>query len=100
MTESELLSALRLRLPDQEEASDALLRSLLNDAAALICALTWRSEVPPELENAQLRLSVIFFHRMGMEGETDHTEGDVRRSAADLPEALRREIFAYRLAKT
>ena len=47
-----------------------------------------------------LRLAVIFFNRMGMEGESEHTEGDVRRAADDLPEALRREIFSFRLART
>ena len=100
MTEQEMLSQLRIRLPDQESAPDALLRSLLQDAAALICALTWRDAVPAGLENAMLRLAVIFFNRMGMEGESEHTEGDVRRAAADLPEALRREIFSFRLART
>lgn len=100
MTEQELLSALRLRLPDASEQPDALLLGLLKDAAALIRALTWRQEVPNDLQNAQLRLAVIFFNRMGMEGETDHTEGDVRRAQQDLPEGLRREICAYRLAKT
>ncbi|NLD82578.1 MAG: hypothetical protein GX637_00280 [Clostridiales bacterium] len=100
MTQQAMLAELRTRLPDAQQAPDALLSSLLSDAAALIRALTWRDEVPQGLENAQLRLAVIFFNRMGMEGETDHTEGDVRRSQQDLPEALRREICAYRLAKT
>lgn len=100
MTQQELLSALRLRLPDASSAPDALLLSLLEDAAALICALTWRPQVPEGLQQAQLRLAVIFFNRMGMEGEREHAEGDVRRAANDLPEALRREIFSYRLART
>ena len=34
------------------------------------------------MENAQVRLAVIFFNRMGMEGEREHAEGDVRRAAA------------------
>ena len=100
MQQEAMIASLRLRLPDEQQATDALLSSLLQDAAALICALTWRSEVPPELENAQLRLAVIFFNRMGMEGESEHTEGDVKRAAQDLPEALRREIFSFRLART
>ena len=100
MTNSELLAQLRLRLPDAEDASDILLASLLEDAAALIRALTWRDAVPGELQNALLRLAVIFYNRMGMEGEKVHIEGDVHRSADDLPEALRREICSYRLAKT
>ena len=100
MTQQELLSDLRLRLPDAADTSDALLSSLLLDAAALIRALTWREQVPDGLQNAQVRLAVIFFNRMGMEGEKEHAEGDVRRAAEDLPENLRREIFSYRLART
>ena len=100
MNHQEMLVALRARLPDAPQGRDGLLLSLLADAAALICALTWRSRVPEGLQSAQLRLAVIFYNRMGMEGEREHTEGDIRRAADDLPEALRREIFAYRLAKT
>ena len=95
MADQALLPSLRARLPDAASAPDALLLSYLADAAALICALT----VPPELESAQVRLAVIFFNRMGMEGEREHAEGDVRRAAEDLPDALRREIFSFRLAK-
>ena len=100
MTKQEMIAQLRLRLPDAIDVPDALLSSLLDDAAALIRALTWRDAVPDELQNALLRLAVIFFNRMGMEGEREHTEGDIRRAADDLPDALRREITAYRLAKT
>ncbi len=99
MDNEQKLAALRAHLPG-EQGEDALLLSLLSDAAALICALTWRKEVPPELENAQVRLAVVFFNRMGMEGETDHAEGDIRRSAEGLPSDLRREIFAFRRATT
>ena len=100
MTKQEMIAQLRLRLPDAADAPDALLSSLLEDAAALIRALTWRDAVPDELQNALLRLAVIFFNRMGMEGEKERTEGDIRRAVDDLPDALRREITAYRLAKT
>ena len=99
MDNQQKLSLFRAHLPG-EEVQDGLLSSLLEDAAALICALTWRKEVPPELENAQVRLAVVFFNRMGMEGETDHAEGDVRRSVEGLPDDLRKEIFAFRRACT
>ena len=99
MDNQQKLAALRARLPG-EQGEDTLLLSLMEDAAALICALTWRKEVPPELENAQLRLAVVFFNRMGMEGEKDHQEGDVKRSVTDLPGALRKEIFSFRRACT
>lgn len=94
-----MLAALRLRLPDAAGETDALLAALLQDAGALIRALTWRETVPPGLESAQVRLAAVLFNRMGMEGETEHQEGDVRRTAADLPGELRREILSYRMAK-
>ena len=95
-----MLLDLRRRLPDAAQAPDALLLTLLRDADAMIRALTWRQETPAALQSAMVRLAVIFFNRMGMEGEREHTEGDVRRAAQDLPEALRREIFSYRIART
>lgn len=100
MADKEMLAEMRLRLPREKEAPDALLLSLLEDAAALIRALTWREKVPAGLFSAQVRLAVILFNRMGMEGEREHTEGDVRRAAEDLPEGLRREIFSFRRAVT
>ena len=99
MNDQQLLEALKLHLPDAQ-GEDALLSALLQDAASLICALTWRSCVPAPLFSAQVRLAVVLYNRMGMEGEREHTEGDVRRAAEDLPEALKREIFAFRLAST
>lgn len=99
MDNQQKLALMRTHLPG-EEVQDGLLLSLLEDASSLICALTWRKEVPKELGNAQVRLAVIFYNRMGMEGENAHQEGDVRRSVTDLPDALRKEIFAFRRACT
>ncbi len=56
MKQGEMLAALRLRLPDAAAETDALLSGLLEDAGALIRALTWREETPAGLENAQVRL--------------------------------------------
>lgn len=100
MSEQTLLTALRTHLPDASGEDTALLSALLSDAEALIKALTWRDQVPDGLKNAQVRLAVVLYNRMGMEGEKEHSEGDVRRSAEDLPEGLRREILSFRRAMT
>ncbi len=99
MENADMLSLLRTHLPG-ETASDEVLSSLLEDAAALIRALTWRNAVPRELEHAQVRLAVIFYNRMGMEGESAHAEGDVKRTVSELPDTLRKEIYAFRRAHT
>ena len=89
MTQEKLIQAMRLRLPDAKDASDEML-----------LAMTWRQTLPEALESAQVRLAIILFNRMGMEGESEHVEGDVRRAAPCLPDELRREIIAFRRAHT
>lgn len=101
LNDQELLAQLKARLPEiADHAQDRLLAALLDDAAAVLRALTWRDAVPEALQNAQVRLAVILFGRVGIEGERAHTEGEVSRVLSDLPDALRREITAHRVAKT
>lgn len=96
-----MLALLKLRLPDvRGEEQDALLLSLLEDAGAMICNLTWRERVPEQLKSAQVRLAAALFSRMGTEGEVSRREGDVERVFEDLPSALKKEILAYRMART
>ena len=92
-----MLEKLKRRIPDA--ADEALLRDLLSDAEQYILAYTGRDEVPEALEGVQVALAAIAYNRMGMEGESSHSEGGVSRSAEALPEDLRRVLNAFRLAK-
>lgn len=93
-----MLAKLKRRLPDA--ADDALLSDLLAEAGAFICAYTRRDEVPEGLEDAQVRIAAILFNRMGMEGESSHSEGGVSRTAEALPGDLKSWLNGWRLAKT
>ena len=93
-----MLAKLKRRLPDA--ADDALLRDLLDEAAAFIRAYTRRDQIPSGLEDAQVRIAVMLFNRMGMEGEVSHGEGGVTRTAEMLPEDLKRWLNGWRVAKT
>lgn len=93
-----MLAKLKRRLPDAVD--DALLNDLLAEAGAFICAYTRRDEVPAALEDAQVKIAAIAFNRMGMEGESAHSEGGVSRTAESLPEDLKRWLNSWRLAKT
>ena len=93
-----MLAKLKRRLPDA--ADDALLEDLLAEAGTFIRAYTRRAEVPAELEDAQVRIAAILFNRMGMEGESAHSEGGVSRTAELLPEDLRRWLNGWRVART
>ena len=93
-----MLEKLKRRIPDAKD--DALLAELIEAAGQAICAYTGRAAVPSALEAAQLEIAAMLFNRMGMEGESEHVEGDVRRAAPCLPDELRREIIAFRRAHT
>ena len=99
MTQEKLIQAMRLRLPDAKDASDEMLLAHLTDAKALLLAMTWRQTLPEALESAQVRLAIILFNRMGMEGESAHDEGSLRRNVESLPEFLRRQLNPYRLGR-
>lgn len=92
------LEKLGRRLPDASD--EELLNDLLAQAGAFIRSYTHRDAVPDALEDAQVELAAVLFNRMGMEGESSHSEGGVSRATEGLPEGLRRWLNAWRLAKT
>ena len=93
-----MLEKLKRRLPDAED--EALLGDLLGEAGAFLRAYTTRAEQPEALEDAQVRVAAILYNRMGMEGESSHSEGGVARTAEMLPEDLKRWLNGWRVART
>ena len=93
-----MLARLKRRLPDA--ADETLLSDLLDEAGAFLRAYTFRREVPEALEPAQIQVAAILYNRLGMEGESSHGEGGVTRTAALLPEDLKRWLNGWRVART
>ena len=92
-----MLDRLKRRVPDARD--DALLSDLLSDAENMILAYTGRDSVPLVLQGAQIEIAAMLFNRMGMEGESSHSEGSVSRSADSLPEYIIRQLNPFRLAR-
>ena len=92
-----MLSKIKRRLPDCSD--EVLLQDLLDSAAGMICAYTGRESMPVQLEYMQIEIACILYNRMGMEGESTHSEGSVSHTAESLPEFVRRQINPFRLAK-
>ena len=92
-----MLERLKRRIPDGKD--EALLNDLLSDAQGMILAYTGRDSVPLVLQGAQVEIAAMLFNRMGMEGESSHSEGSVSRTAESLPEYIRRQLNPFRLAK-
>lgn len=78
---------------------EALLSVLLEDAEADVLTWTNRQEIPPGLESTIRQLVIMRFNKVGIEGQSSHSEGGVSRSFVDLPADLQRTISHYRLLK-
>lgn len=100
MVTDDMLDKLRRRLPDAPETADNLLRDLLEDAEAFALSYTGRAELPKQLESVCVKLAAIEYNRMGMEGETSHSEGSVSRTVESVPTDIRAMLSPWTLART
>lgn len=91
-------AALKTLLPG-EAPDDALLDALLEGARETLCALTNRGALPACMAGLWVRLALIRYNRMGMEGETERREGSMAVKAEEIPGAMLREILSWRIAR-
>ena len=95
---NEMLNTLRTLL-GLDSGEDALLRVLLLQAEAEALAVTGRTALPEGLRGAVVDMAVMRYHRRGMEGESERTEGGVTAKMEALPEDIRRQLRQYTLAR-
>jgi|GEM_PF-1700975 len=81
----------------QDDSQDALLAELLAQAEVYILTYCNRTEMLESMRAGQVRLALLYFNRMGIEGESSHSEGGVSRSIDMLPADLREWLDAHRL---
>lgn len=93
------LETLKRRLGTDNAIEDALLTDLLNDAESYVIGYTGRERVPERLNGVVVELAAMGCNRLGMQGESAHSEGGVAVSAESLPEALRALLNRYRVAR-
>ena len=93
------ITSIKTRIPD-ETVTDELCMALYEDACSLAMGYMARDTVPKACENAVIRLAVVLYNRMGMEGEQSRSEGGVSSSVAFMPEDIKAQLRPYRLAYT
>ncbi|WP_127539385.1 phage head-tail connector protein [Paenibacillus illinoisensis] len=76
-----------------------LLSVLIEDAEADLLSWTNRQTIPSGLESALRQLVIMRYNKVGIEGQTSHSEGGVSRAFVDLPADLQRTISHHRLLK-
>ena len=94
------LKRLRARIPEASDGGqDPILSALLQDAEEYILAYCNRTELPDSMRAGQVRLALLYYNRMGIEGESAHGEGGVTRSVDALPADLRAWLDSHRLLR-
>ena len=91
------LERLKIRIPENNNETE--LEELLESAKAVILSRRFPFGEPPEeiesrYKDLQIRIAVEMYNKLGVEGQTGHSENGVSRSysSASVSEELLREI--------
>lgn len=89
----------KLQVRLKEKDTD-LLEQLLEDAEAEILDYCNRNILLPRMFGLQRELAIIYYNRLGSEGESSRSEGGVSVSySTDIPENIKNRLMAFRRLK-
>lgn len=94
---TEIVSALSTRL---ENVNNALLTELVKESIAQVLDYTGQKKLVGSMDIYVKKLAVINYNRLGIEGETQRTEGGVTNYLEiGIPKDIRLGLNRYRIAK-
>lgn len=94
------LEKIKIRLGIKDTSQDELLNMLLEDAESEILDFCNRDILLPKMEGLQRELAIIYYNRIGSEGESSRSEGGVSVSySTDVPEGIKNRLVAFRKLK-
>lgn len=94
------LEKLKIRLEIKDISQDDLLILLLEEAEFEILDYCNRDTLLPRMLGLQSELAVIYYNRLGAEGETSRSELGISVSYNnDIPENIKRRLNSYRRLK-
>lgn len=94
------LEKLKIRIGIKDTSQDELLNMLLEDAESEILDFCNRDILLPKMEGLQRELAIIYYNRIGSEGESSRSEGGVSVSySTDVPESIKNRLIAFRRLK-
>ncbi len=94
------LEKIKIRLEIKDTNQDDLLNMLLEDAEGEILDFCNRDILPIKAEPLQRKLAIIYYNRLGSEGEVSRSEGGVSVSySTEIPENIKNRLIAFRRLK-
>lgn len=94
---TEIVSALSTRL---ENTNNALLTELVKESIAQVLDYTGQKKLVDSMDIYVKKLAVINYNRLGIEGETQRSEGGITNYLeTGIPKDIRQGLNRYRIAK-
>ncbi|TGA94785.1 phage head-tail connector protein [Lactobacillus johnsonii] len=94
---TEIVSALSTRL---ENVNNALLTELVKESIAQVLDYTGQKKLVGSMNIYVKKLAVINYNRLGIEGETQRSEGGITNYLeTGIPKDIRQGLNRYRIAK-
>ena len=94
---TEIVSALSTRL---ENVNNALLTELVKASIAQVLDYTGQKKLVGSMDIYVKKLAVINYNRLGIEGETQRSEGGITNYLeTGIPKDIRQGLNSYRIAK-
>lgn len=94
------IEKLKIRLGIADNNQDSLLTQLLEDAQAEILDYCNRDILPVKAEPLQKELAIVYYNRLGYEGESSRSEGGISVSySTEIPESIKSRLNSFRLLK-
>ena len=94
---TEIVSALSTRL---ENVNNALLTELVKESIAQVLDYTGQKKLVGSMDIYVKKLAVINYNRLGIEGETQRSEGGITNYLeTGIPKDIRQGLNSYRIAK-
>lgn len=94
---TEIVSALSTRL---ENTNKALLTELVKESIAQVLDYTGQKKLVGSMDIYVKKLAVINYNRLGIEGETQRSEGGITNYLeTGIPKDIRQGLNRYRIAK-
>lgn len=94
------LEKLKIRLEIKDTTQDELFNMVLEDAETEILDYCNRDVLLPRMLGLQRELAIVYYNRLGSEGESYRSEGGVSVSySTDIPENIKRRLNSYRRLK-
>lgn len=95
----ELLEKLKRRIGPMLAVEEETLQDLLDDAESYMKAYTGRAVLPVPLASVIVEIAAGAYNRLGLEGQTSHSEGAVSGTYEGMPIHLRQLMDMYRVGK-